>query len=572
MNQITASLLEDYAKLHELPKDEELGSKFEKFSAYSVIRKIYGQEFDTELVEIGGGLDTGIDSIGILVNGVLVNTIEEINDLKERNNYLDVTYILIQSKISESFETDKIATFCRGVEDFFLDNIGLKCNDEILAKKDLHKEIMKHAVDLLKNPKLALYYVCTGHWKDEYTDQKSVIDTTVNKLRDASLFSNISYKLYGADEINSLYKETRSNLSVQIEFESKATLPKGIPNVQSAYIGILPFSEFKKLIVDDDGYVRGVFEDNIRDFQDFSNPVNQKINETLAGESYKQFPLLNNGVTIVSQQIQELGNTMVLRGYQIVNGCQTSNVLARYIEEERLSNLSIPVKIIVTSDDATKNCITLATNSQTPVKREQLAASSQFQKNLEDYYNSQDMGVKLVYERRTNQYASSEVPKTRIITVPNQIKAFASMFLRRPHRVTSYYGELIKNLGKTDAEIFNPEHQQLTYYLAGLTLYRLESLFRSGGIDTSNKKLRFFILMVFLLSIVPEKFDRNDLMNSKQNAKKLQPLVNVLSNAERTNKLLQDAVKQILQTISPINKEMLKIGSTTDSLVALFND
>lgn len=78
--------------------------------------------------------------------------------------------------------------------------------------------------------------------------------------------------------------------------------------------------------------------------------------------------------------------------------------------------------------------------------------------------------------------------------------------------------------------------------------------------------------MVFLLSIVPKKFDKNDLMNSKQNAKKLQPLVNVLSNAERTNKLLQDAVKQILQTISPINKEMLKIGSTTDSLVALFND
>lgn len=227
--------------------------------------------------------------------------------------------------------------------------------------------------------------------------------------------------------------------------------------------------------------------------------------------------------------------------------------------------------IIVTSDDATKNCITLATNSQTPVKREQLAASSQFQKNLEDYYNSQDMGVKLVYERRTNQYASMEVPKTRIVTVLNQIKAFASMFLRRPHRVTSYYGEFIKNLGKSDAEIFNPCHQQLTCYLAGVTLYRLESLFRSGGIDASNKELRFFILMVFLLSVIPEKFDKNDLINSKQNKKKLKPLITVLSNAERTNKLLQDSVKRILQTISPINKEMLKIASATDSLVALFN-
>ena len=226
---------------------------------------------------------------------------------------------------------------------------------------------------------------------------------------------HVFYKIYGANEINQSYRESINNLAVQINFSDKATLPQ-IPKVESAYIGILPISEFRKLIMDDEGNLRCVYEDNIRDFQDIANPVNKKIEETLSSNGYLAFPLLNNGVTIVADKINQTGNTLILRNYQIVNGCQTSNIIARHVNDERLGNLSIPVKIIETNDEKTKNSITLATNSQTAVKREQLVALTSFQRTLEDYYNSKtDTEPYLVYERRLNQYSSiTEIKKQEL--------------------------------------------------------------------------------------------------------------------------------------------------------------
>ena len=49
-----------------------------------------------------------------------------------------------------------------------------------------------------------------------------------------------------------------------------------ITDVNEAYFGLLPFSEYKKLIMDDDGKILNVFQDNIRDFQG-ENDVNDAI-------------------------------------------------------------------------------------------------------------------------------------------------------------------------------------------------------------------------------------------------------------------------------------------------------
>lgn len=48
-----------------------------------------------------------------------------------------------------------------------------------------------------------------------------------------------------------------------------------------------------------------------------------------------------------------------------------------------------------------------------------------FQKNLEHYYNAMEGDGRLYYERRVNQYNNdSSVVKKRIISVSNQIKLF----------------------------------------------------------------------------------------------------------------------------------------------------
>ncbi len=94
-----------------------------------------------------------------------------------------------------------------------------------------------------------------------------------------------------------------------------------------------------------------------------------------------------------------------------------------------MENVNIPPRLIVTSDENIKNQITIATNSQTEIKPEQLAAISEFQKNLEQYYDTIEGTGQLFYERLTNQYSQdNSVTKTRIITIPIQIKVFSAMF------------------------------------------------------------------------------------------------------------------------------------------------
>lgn len=569
MNAITKSLMSNFLQSQEFPRGNE-PEDFEKFAAYSILRKVYGQEFDLDDILIGEGEDTGIDALAILVNGSLVNSIEDIQELEEKNNYLDVSYIFIQAKTSSSFEVSNMGTFCRGVEDFFLGTYKLRRNEKICHKLELHNFLMDRVISFSSNPQCMYYYVCTGYWDDSLQDQRNILENTKNVLTKASMFSHISYKICGANEINSLYKEATKQLAVQILFSSKATLPP-IPSVQSSHIGVLPISEFRKLILDDDGYLRNVYEDNIRDFQELSNPVNRKISETIEGE-FSLFPLLNNGITIVADKIKQTGDTLILYDYQIVNGCQTSNIIAHHCKNTGLMNLLVPVKIIETNDEATKNKITFATNNQTPVKREQFAALTQFQRTLEDFYNASTNEPRIVYERRSNQYATSpDIRKARIITIPNQIKSFAAMFLRYPHRVTSYYGELTKNLAKSDSEIFNPKHQPLTYYLAGLALYRLETLFKNATLSCELKKIRYFILLGFLLTVISDKFTKQDFCSAKPIEKKLAPLKEILTNAEECTKRFIMVANTISDSHIVFTKDALKTADTTKLIVELFD-
>ena len=258
-----------------------------------------------------------------------------------------------------------------------------------------------------------------------------------------------------------------------------------------------------KLILDSNGNIRNIFYDNIRDFQGFGNPVNKGIMETLQGISPEIFAVLNNGITVVASKLQPSGNKFTVTDYQIVNGCQTSYILADYLKTNPTSDISLPMKLIITENDEIANQITVATNNQTAIKREQLQAMTDFQKNLELYYSSFKGDSQLFYERRAGQYQNdSNVIKARIINIQNQIKAFSSNFYENPDRVTTYFGNTVKqNVEIDNPRIFNVNHDYQLYYLAGLAYYRLDSLFRSKNIDPRYRKIRFFLLMLFRMRL-----------------------------------------------------------------------
>lgn len=525
MDRITESLIRELLTNLDIP-EEGTSKDFEKLVNYTVVSNEYNKTFDVDSITVGEGGDTGVDGIAIIVNGQLIDSTEEINDLQEKNNFLEVEYIFTQAKTSSKFDSGEINTFLFGINDFFSLSPKLVRNDDIKRFAEISNYLFEKAPKFRANPKLKLFYVTTGRWVND-TNLKAVIDSGTETLEQSNLFTSVVFTPYGAKELATAYRKTKESVSTTITFNNRITIPK-IHGVSQAYIGLIPFSEFLKIVANEDDILLNVFEDNVRDFQGDNNDVNGGIATTLNNDDSEIFSVLNNGVTIVASTISPTGDQFTITDYQIVNGCQTSNVLFNNRKGPNINKVNVPIKLIATTDDEVKTRITLATNNQTPIKKEQLASLTQFQRSLEQYYNSFSDDAKIYYERRSKQFNSdNSVLKSKIITVPYQIKSFAAMFLDEPHNVTSYFGSIVKRLNEGKSSIFGPDHVYSPYYTSAYCYYKLESYFRKGSIDSSYKKVRFHIIMLFRHLTVLDEMPQ---LNSKKMDTYCNKILNVLYN------------------------------------------
>ena len=128
-------------------------------------------------------------------------------------------------------------------------------------------------------------------------------------------------------------------MSREFDFANYTTAPE-IPGVKEAYLGYIPADAYLSIIRSDDGEIaRGIFESNLRDFQNY-NSVNKSIKATLESDYKSRFVLMNNGITIITRVLKRLkSNRFYIEDFQIVNGCQTSNVL--FDKSGSLSGVSV---------------------------------------------------------------------------------------------------------------------------------------------------------------------------------------------------------------------------------------
>lgn len=449
---------------------------------------------------------------------------------------------------------------------FFSESPQLPRNQDIVKSAELADYILSYASEFKENPVCKCYYVTTGTYNPQDQNIEAARLNSIRQLESINLFSKIESNVLGANEIGKLYRKTKNPTTAKFVFLNKVTL-KDVEGINQSYYGVLPFKEFKPIILDSNGNIKSVFDDNVRDFQGNNNPVNKSIAETLDGESPDLFSVLNNGVTIVANSIKTSGNNITISDYQIVNGCQTSNVLYEHRNKPGIDEIEIPLRLVVTDNEEVKSRITVSTNNQTAIKREQLSAMSDFQKNLEHYYSATDGDGKLYYERRAKQYNSDrDVVKRRIITVSTQIKAFSSMFVKNPHLVTSYYGSIVNKIGDTGSSIFESDHQFASYYLAGLAYYRLDSFFQSGAIDKRYKKARFFILM--LVTDLATKDSLPPLNSQRKVEKYCQPIIGLLNDNDKALGMFQKAISIIDGSGVDIDdKQFIKSKTMTDRIL-----
>jgi len=563
VDRITKSLLEEFSEEYDLKsKDESV--KFEHFAAHLCISRNYPETFATGDVVTGSGADLGIDAIAVIANGSLVTEADEIDQLIDQNGYLDVTFIFVQAEKSESFDVSKLGNFCAGILDFFSEESEAPRNEAVIHAAGIMAAVYDKSSRFKRgNPAAKIYYVTAGKW----TDDRALCarrDSEIARLQNLSIFREVEFSPIGAEEIQRLYSQTKNSISRSFEFPAKIVIP-AIPGVNEAYLGLVPASEFLKLVQDDSGnIIKSIFYDNVRDWQDY-NPVNSGMKETLLDPLAKsRFALLNNGITVIAKDLRVTGTRVAIEDYQVVNGCQTSHVL-----QDNATTLDgtvlVPLRLISTQDEDVITSIITATNRQTAVKEEQLLALSEFQKKLENFFQTFETSQRLYYERRSRQYNGlTGIEKTRIVTLQGLIRSYAAMFGDEPHRTTKDYKRLLERVGKS---IFVHGDKLEPYYIAAYAAYRLEYLFRNGSIDAKFKPARFQILYALRLLKGGVKLPRR---NSREMERFCEPLIELLADGRKMQKAFQDAVDLVSEVSGIGIDDKVRTQGFTESLRSTF--
>jgi hypothetical protein len=512
MDSIVRSYLDSFCGKFNIDKNLSESKRFEYFSIFSILSDEINSNLDKndlESIILPDGT-RGIDGISVTINDALIFNADEIDNFKDQR--FSVSFHFFQVKISESFSDSEVGSFLDTIIDFFSEKPNYNIQrDEYSAYLEIYKRLLQ-IISSLKEVNLFCYYISLGQKQESNTTIDCTIKNKRSYLEKYNFFTNIHIQLIDKAILISKHKKAISPLKSEFKFENKISL-SGIPSIEEAYIGYVSFSEFKKLIIDNENNkIKSLFNDNLRDFLGFDNPINQNIKQTLENRKFSEFSLLNNGITVIAESNSGRGNTLVLENYQIVNGCQTSNVLYECRNIEGIDNVLIPLKVIITKDENLRDEIIITTNSQSSFTEEQLFAITQFQKELEDYYISQKDIDGIYYERRTNQYQN--INKSKIVDIKEQLKSFMAMFFDVPHLVSGNIGKVIKQYKD---KFFQKDHSPIPYYISGLLSKKWDELIQSESNYKEFNKFRYHIFMGFRYLVEDLPFDQRYL--SKSNIK-----------------------------------------------------
>ncbi|HBI1674649.1 TPA: AIPR family protein [Enterococcus faecalis] len=554
-NPIINTYLNDFIDKYEI-SNSKAKDKHDLFEKYinDIILTLYGNDPSASFYDMETKTAFGIDGIAIFVADRFVKSPEDVDDVLESLKKIDVEFYFSQSKTENNFNRTEIGDFLTGIRRFF--NFE-KCEiPELKEFWETAKYIYTKATKFKETPKLHTIFASLSpkEINSEDIHLKAEIDLKIEDLENLGMFSKVSHpQFWGLKEIMNLHKKSNSDLEIVVNMtKTPVTYPKDKSGkIKNGYYGLIKLEDFINILTDEVSGKRilrkGIFDDNIRYYlgSEEKIEVNHSMREQLLGTDSYLFGILNNGITIIGDEVNLNSEELTLINYQVVNGCQTSNVIFELIDElEDKEDVYIPTRFIATNDEETKNSIIKATNSQTTLKPEQLAALAPIQKAIEEYYKSKktENSFELFYERRTEQYRDENIPKTKIINIPFQIKSTSAMFLNLPHEVSGQYGKVEK---KTRGLLFDDSKDfglLNVYYTSGLTWYRAERYVLNNH-DRAYRRARWHIIMLAKY-ICCEKTNLSNKID-KSNNQNSEIIEKIMLKEDQANKIFDKAIEII---------------------------
>ncbi len=552
---------------------------FEFFCNYCVLSKRYLGRFNPVDITTGED-DASIDGIAILIDGELITTTGDAeNILKSHKTNLPVQVIFTQVKSGEVFKKDEISNFNLGLNDFLTLKPKLPNGNYNIEALEIIKLIFKNLKKVANSrPSCSIYYCTSGNYKAE-VEIKGSFEIIQDTVFSSDLFYSVDVNPVGRQEILKYWKDINDKNEAKINLVEFCGIPKN-KDIPQSYVAVVNAKDFvNKLLLDPEGNIKhNVFEENVRSFLGGSNEVNFKIQETLASKEKRHlFSVLNNGITIVAPQLTLTPNSkeMDLVNYQIINGCQTSNTLAQYVDELD-DSVNVVVRFIESPNNDISTDIISATNSQTAIRSENFHGLKDKAKLVQHYFdaknseatvlaNANGIPAALVYfERREKEFKDHGYYATSIFDVRELSRIYAACFLNQPHNSSRYVKTIFQSSGD---DLFKDDDCEGLYYCAALTYYKYNTLINGKKADAQNyKKFKWHIIQLFQW-VVHNKVEVIA-GNSKKAEKYAEKVIKVLNSSDRKYiKIFKDCHK-IIDSLDTPTDDQIKRSKYTNQLVA----
>lgn len=473
-----------------------------------------------EAGRIGGGGDGGIDSIYFFIDDELVEDDSEVlqenfdpSTVRKQSNF---TLKIIQAKRTQSFEATAFDKVSATLEKF----LDLGKGDEELSEiysPDLVTGFSRFRNSWLalnsRHPRINIEFIYAS--KGDTGFIHDLVHTKAGDLR-----QKITQMVPGIEKVEILFLGSRelwersrmvSNYDLELRFEDYVS--KG-----NSYAGLVTIRDFNDFLTDDNGSLQGhLFDSNVRDYQQ-GVIVNKKILENLKSTESKDFWWYNNGITILCTDVSIGGDkTFALSNVQVVNGLQTSHSIHQYIGEvgdsrgNRLDR-SVQVRVIQTNDEAVRDDIIRATNSQTKVPDASLHATEEIHRQIESYFRSQGW----FYDRRKNYYKNAGKRADRIVGIPALGQAVMAIGLGRPNDARARPSSLL-NRDSDYAKIFDPSLPLPVYLWIAHLQKRVDELLLSEPLNVDSyvrTNSKFYISMFLAVRALGQKIYSPKQLNS----------------------------------------------------------
>ncbi len=562
MHRIVKAHLESFVKSFGLEADSE-SVQFEKFAAYCVLSSRFSAAFDLDDVSTGTG-DEGIDGVAVVIDEVVTPSVEDAQAIfsSARRNH-DVDIVFVQAKRSDGFDLGDFLKFKEGILRFSTQT-PYAASDGVLAETRKIFDVVVNEVPKVRNgkPSFTARFVATGQYQRPPALETALADFRA-QLEALGLFYDIDVRFIDRDELTRLWVGTYSGINASLPAFSTAALPN-IAGIDEAYLAVVRASDFvSNLLLTDDGNLRTqVFEENVRSFLGLDNPVNKSIAATLASETASRFPVLNNGITIVSPDVKLQGTTLHLTNYQIVNGCQTSNVL--FENRQALGDVMVSIKVVKTQQEDMFSELVRATNSQTRVEDTQFLSLRPIIKRVEQYFNTYEGAESRLYlERRDRQYVGHDIPATRVFSLHNAAKCVAAMFCNRPELAARYPKQMYAEL--TDS-IFADSTNEIVFYAACVTMYRFNLLIGNSTVPQNMKRFKWHLLAL-VRAIVSSKEILP--LNSGKTEAASQKIIAAMGQHGKPATDVFEKIVEICQSLGEVSTDRLKRQAILGEMLAM---